>query len=307
MLALPLRRTFSLRALGMAEIILSGIAFGVIGVFGKTAYRAGFSPGELLSLRFLFAAPFLWAFVLLFRRDTIRFSARTVLACAGLGILGYAVFSFCYFEALQSLSASLTVLLLYLYPVLVTLASWLVFRERLHPVQWLALPVVIVGMLLLVGSDFSVSRAIGFLFGVGSAVFYAAYILASDRLLRGVSPLFSVALIQSFAGVALGLIHLHHPIRIAHLLAVSWPSVLAIAVISTALAMTLFLSGLQKVSSAEVSILSMAEPLTGVLAATWLLGERLSAPQIVGGVAILAAMTGIALTTRTEVRLSANE
>ena len=44
--------------------------------------------------------------------------------CAVLGVLGYAVFSSCFFEALNGLSASLTVLLLYTYPVIVALGAW---------------------------------------------------------------------------------------------------------------------------------------------------------------------------------------
>jgi drug/metabolite transporter (DMT)-like permease len=60
------------------------------------------------------------------------------------------------------------------------------------------------------------------------------------------------------------------------------------------MAMMLFLAGLQKLKSWEVSILSTTEPLTGVLLAVCLLGEKLRLAQMLGAIAVLAALVWIA-------------
>jgi len=278
------------RTIGVIEILLSGIAFGLVGVFGKMAYALGVTPGELLSLRFLLAAGVLGLGLGLFRRSSFRVPFKTWGACAALGVLGYAVFASCYFLALQGISASLTVLLLYINPAFVAAGAWLLFREKLSSNNLTALPVAFTGLLLLVWGELSISSGVAVGYGIMAAVVYAMYILASGRWLANVSPYSSALYIQLFAGISLGLIHLREPARVVEVLSSAWLIIVAIALISTVLAMVLFLSGLQKLKKAEVSILSMGEPLTGILAASLYLGENLTVMQAAGAALILAAL-----------------
>lgn len=281
------------RLIGILEIVASGIGFGFLGIFGKKAYAVGLSAGELLALRFLIASALLAAWMLLLDRKSLRLNRTELIASALLGMTGYAVFSSCYFVALEGLSASLTVLLLYTYPVVVTLGAWAFLREPLNRRLLVALPTACVGLVLLIWGDFSVNRPSAILFGLASSVFYSAYILASRKYLRAAHPLASALVIQATAGLALALVHLHDPARITQL-AHSWRSlagpILGIAVVGTLIPITLFLSGLRRISSAETSILSTTEPATAILAAALILGERLSASQVLGGVAVIAAM-----------------
>ena len=62
------------------------------------------------------------------------------------------------------------------------------------------------------------------------------------------------------------------------------------AFLCSILAMTLFLAGLQKITSSEASILSTTEPIFGVIVATTFLGERIQHIQILGGGLILVGM-----------------
>jgi len=281
-----------MRRLGLIEILLSGFCFGFLGVFGKWAFAYGFTAGEYLAWRFLFASAGLGIFLTLRDRAALVLPRRTVLRCLGLGVVGYAVFSSCFFTALGGLSASLTVLLLYTYPVLVALGAALFFGERLKPAQVAALPLVMLGMLLLVWGEFRVRDPRYLALGIASAVFYAAYILASSRWLRGVPALVSTFYIMLGAGLTLAVIHLR-PERIP-VGPGPWGVIAATAFISTLLAMAFFLSGLQKITSAEASILSAAEPVTGIALATLLLGESMKPAQWLGGALVLGAMVLVA-------------
>ncbi len=289
----------SSRALGILQVVVSGICFGFLGYFGRQAFAQGLIPGELLSLRFLTSAVILFVFFLarfaLVRRWSLQVSRRELLNCLGLGVFGYAVFSSCFFMALHYISASLTVLLLYLYPCFVAVASHFILGERLLLKDVYALVLSTVGLLLVVGSEYQVTSITGIALGLGSALVYAAYILYSRKTLQQTSAWASVFYIQLGAGGVLAIINFNDISRVTEIYAQSWALLLWIAVLCTLIAMALFLSGLRKLRSTEVSILSNTEPLTGLVVAALLLGERLSTLQYLGGVLIIAGLCLLAM------------
>ncbi len=284
----------------MLEIIASGVCFGFLGLFGKFLLRDGVLPGELLTLRFL-AAALIMFFVLLIRQPSkLRYSKDQILSCALLGICGYAVFAFCFFSALQGLSASLTVLLLYTYPAVVALGAWAFFGEKIPREHLLAFPLAGLGLLGLVWGEFSIQSLGALAFGIGASLVYALYILLSSRLLRNLDPMVSAPGIQLFAGLTLGILYLRSPTRAWAILEADWHLILGIAVISTALAMSLFLAGLQKLQSWEVSLLSTTEPLMGVALGALILNEALRPVQILGAGAIILSLCWVSLPTRSK-------
>jgi drug/metabolite transporter (DMT)-like permease len=288
------------RKIGIAQILLSGLCFGFLGIFGKMAYANGLSPGELLSLRFTFGGLMLLVFLLMTRPQSLKLSNRELGVCAILGILGYAVFSSCYFQALKGLSASLTVLLLYTYPLIVAIGAWLCFSEKIAKDRWLALPLVMVGLVMLIWGDFQVLNPNAILFGLASAFFYSIYILVSSRFLKNTDALAAVTYIQLSAGAVLTAIHWREFQRFEDVVAGNWLLLCGMSLISSVFAMSLFLAGLKKLKNWETSVLSTAEPVTGILLAVLLLGESFSPLQIVGASAVLGAFIVIALPKRRE-------
>ena len=291
----PLNR----RRTGIVQILMSGFCFGTLGVMGKFAYGLGLNPGEFLVFRFLLGAFFQITFLAIFRRAELKMPLRSLMACAVLGAAGYACFSSCFFIALTSLSTSLTVLLLYVYPVIVAVGAFWIYGERLEADKWLSLPLAVLGLVLLVWGDISVRSPIAIFFGLGAAVMYSAYILASRRWLRGLPLLGAAAYIQLFAGLALAVFHWRDPAQIAAHFVAAWPQLLVVALIGSATAMTLFLLGLQKLKAWEVSLLSTAEPLSAILLAAIIFGERLSWVQTLGAIAVLSAFVWLAMPRRT--------
>jgi len=293
-------RQFSLRTQGILQILLSGFCFGFLGIFGKTAYQHGLTPAELLSLRFFSAGFMVLAFLAALDPARLKLSRREILWSVVLGALGYAVFSFFYFQALSGLSASLTVLLLYLYPVMVPVGAWLFLGERIPREKWFVLPMAMIGLVMLVAGELYVKNAAAFGFGVASAFFYSIYILCSSRFLAGTDTLASAGVMQISAGAVLGLATWRDPARLASTVATLWPIILGMALVCSIMAMTLFLSGLQKLRNWEVSVLSTAEPITGVAIAFLFLNETLSPQQILGGLLVLGAFVALSLPGRTE-------
>jgi drug/metabolite transporter (DMT)-like permease len=282
------------RRYGVIEIILSAISFGFLGLFGKLAFAVGLTPGEILTLRFLMATLILWPWMWLRCRHLISIAPKDLVACAGLGIIGYAVFASCYFAALSFLSVSLTALLLYTYPVLVMLASAWWLDERLRPAQQMVVPIVLVGLVCLLWGEMHVNSPVGIILGLVSAFLYAAYILVSAKVLGRVHPLTSGLYIITFAAGALALTHVSAFVKARDFSFSTWGVVVGIGFISTVLAMVLFLSGLQKLKSVEVSLLSTLEPATAVVVSVIFLHETFSHVQTLGAILVLGALIVIA-------------
>ena len=285
---------FSTRTIGILQVIASGIGYGFLGIFGKFAFALGVTSGELLSLRFLVGALTLGLLVAAYKPRLFLLSKKELVSCFALGAFGFSVIAICYFKALEGISASLTVLLLYTYPVLVSVGAWVLFSEPLRAATTIALPVVMGGIALLVWGDMSIPHPMYVVLGLGSSVAYATYILASSRLLARTNTIVAAVLVQASAGIILGAFYLHSFDRLVWVLKNAWVPVIGLAVVCSILPMILFLRGLQKLKSAEVSILSTAEPVTAIIAAAVLLGERLSAVQIAGAVVVIVSLLAIA-------------
>lgn len=289
------------RKIGFIEIILSGVCFAFLGFFGKMAYQRQITPGELLSLRYFISAMITGGFILLTKPKSLKeLSLFEILSSIALGIFGYALFSSFYFMALSGLSASLTVLLLYTYPVMVTIFSRIFLKEKMGKSGLVALLLVSVGLCGLVWGEWSVSRPIFLVYGISAAFFYALYIILSRKYLSQVAALPSSFYVQLGAGVILSIIHFSgQPSRPMEIMANHYLLILSMAILCSLFAMTLFLAGLQKITSSEASILSTTEPIFGVIIATTLLGENIKAIQILGGILILIGMVIIAFKKNT--------
>ncbi|MDQ6885633.1 MAG: DMT family transporter, partial [Candidatus Dormibacteraeota bacterium] len=114
-------------AVGVALVIVSACCFGSLGIFGKLAYRLGLTTPQLLTYRFALAAVLLWLATLVFRQPLPP--RRSLLGLAIMGGAGYVGQSASYFSALHYIPASTNALLLYTYPVVVTLLAAFLFHE----------------------------------------------------------------------------------------------------------------------------------------------------------------------------------
>lgn len=287
-------KNLSTRQVGFIQIILSGMCFGALGYFGKMAYQRSILPGELLALRYSISAILTGLIIFFTNKSSLKLNRFHLISSLLLGIFGYALFSSLFFMALTGLSASLTVLLLYTYPVMVAVMSQFILKEHLGRLGILSLIVVSIGIVALVWGEWSVSDPKFLLFGIGSAFFYALYIMYSRKYLSDIPALPSSFYVQLGAGFILSAIHFHNLERPREIIGTYPVLVISMAFICSLLAMTLFLAGLRRITSSEASILSTTEPLFGVLIAGIFLGEKLTTIQMIGGALILLGMLMVA-------------
>jgi len=277
---------------GLLWILLSAVGFGAMAIFAKIAYREGVSLASMLFLRFAIAAVLLAAWGTAHGMRWPR--GRDLRWVVAMGALGYVGQSFCYFAALKYASAGMVALLLYLYPALVTLLSAALYRRPVGRARGGAVGAALAGTALTVGGDLY-SQPLGIMLGIGAALIYSGYILAGERIMARVGALAMSTVVMCAAaavyGGAAALTGFTVPPTPA-----AWLAVLAIAVFSTLLAILGFFKGLEKLGAADASTLSTFEPLVTLGLALLVLGEAVTALQLVGGVLILAAVIHLART-----------
>jgi drug/metabolite transporter (DMT)-like permease len=75
---------------------------------------------------------------------------------------------------------------------------------------------------------------------------------------------------------------------------VAWLALLGVALIGTVVAVTAFFAALALLGPSDTAIASTVEPVVSVGLAALVLGERLSPVQLLGGLAVLAAVGTLA-------------
>jgi drug/metabolite transporter (DMT)-like permease len=275
-------------ALGVALVILSGCCFGSLAIFGKLAYRLGLTLPQLLSYRFGLAALLLWGVVVVSRQGLPPI--RSLVGLAAMGAIGYVGQSGSYFAALHFIPASTTALLLYTYPVAVTLLAAALFGERLAWTKVGAVALAFLGTVLVVEAQLRVAAPIGIVLGLAAAAIYSGYILFGSRLLPGIPAVSATASIMT-AAAAVWITYA----AASGQLAVTWtePRLTLLAgfvVIATAIPALTFILGLRLIGASRAAILSTFEPASTVVLALILLGEPANPLQYLGGALVLASV-----------------
>jgi drug/metabolite transporter (DMT)-like permease len=275
-------------AAGVALVIGSAVCFGTLGVFGKLAYRLGLTTPQLLSYRFALAALLLWLAAAVMGQGLPP--RRSLVGLAIMGGAGYVGQSGSYFSALHFIPASTNALLLYTFPVVVTLLAALLFHEPLGWAKLAAVGLAFLGTVLVVEAQLHAAAPLGIVLGLGSAAFYSGYILYGSHLLPGLPPVSATATIMTSAAA----VWIAYATVTAQL-AVDWtvPRIallLSFAVLGTTIPVLTFILGLRLVGPSRAAILSTFEPASTVLLAVIILGEMASPIQYLGGVLILASV-----------------
>ncbi|HTS14821.1 MAG TPA: DMT family transporter, partial [Candidatus Sulfotelmatobacter sp.] len=173
-------------AIGFVLVIVSACAFGSGALFAKPVYAAGLDWKALLYWRFLIAALASWAWLLARasnRRSLARLTRRRWAVLGALGIL-YVGNTSTYYAALESVSASLAALLVYIYPVLVAVMALRVGRPLEGRRPWLALTLAIIGIVLAVGGidPAHAPPVTGVALALSGGVIYAVWVVLSAHL-----------------------------------------------------------------------------------------------------------------------------
>lgn len=263
------------------------LIFGSNGVFASMLEMSG---AQLVLLRTLIGGAVLLIIILISRSRTpkevlLREKWRLLFAGVCLGA-NWALL----FEAYNLMNVSLATLTYYTAPVLVLVLAPLVLKERQNGLAYLGMAVVIVGMLLVVGTDFGGGgvSATGLIVGLGSAVFYAMLMLVNKQI-SGVSGL-NLTFIEIVIAAVILL-----PYVLATSGGVPLPTdargifaLLFLCTVNTGFACWLYFSSMNRLPAKAVALMGYFDPVSALIFSAVFLDERLSGVQLVGAVLVLA-------------------
>ena len=263
------------------------LIFGSNGVFASMLEMSG---AQLVLLRTLIGGAVLLIIILISRSRTpkevlLREKWRLLFTGVCLGA-NWALL----FEAYNLMNVSLATLTYYTAPVLVLVLAPLVLKERQNGLAYLGMAVVIVGMLLVVGTDFGEGgvSATGLIVGLGSAVFYAMLMLVNKQI-TGVSGL-NLTFIEIVIAAVILL-----PYVLATSGGVPLPTdargifaLLFLCTVNTGFACWLYFSSMNRLPAKAVALMGYFDPVSALIFSAVFLDERLSGVQLAGAVLVLA-------------------
>lgn len=285
---------------GLVLAVAAAFSFGVGGPFGKALLATGWSSGAIVLARCLGVLAVLAIPALLQLRgrwSVLRRNAWVIAAYGGFAVAGAQL---CYYSAIRFMPVGAAMLIEYLAPVLLVIATWAWTRRRPGALVLTGSALAIAGLLLVVdlrGGDRT--EAIGPVLAGLAAVGVAVYYVVSARVDRELPTSVLLAgsmLVASVVLVLLGLVGVS-PIAVSgadtRLLAwtVPWSVPLAVVVGVSTLAAYLFgIAGSTRLGARVASFVGLLEVLFAVLAAWVLLGDLPAPVQLAGGVLILAGV-----------------
>ncbi|MDR7867468.1 MAG: DMT family transporter [Sporomusaceae bacterium] len=279
---------------GVALVFLSALGFSLLPIFAIFAYREGANVLTILFLRFSFAALFLFAYLAL-KKQPVAVSRRQLALLFALGGVLYSAQSSLFFGSLRYIPASLTSLLLYTFPIIVAILASIVDKEKLTRDNLLAITFAMTGLVFVLGASPSAVDITGILMALGAAVVYSVYLVLGARVVRELSPTVTTAFVASFAALSLLTAGTAGGALNFALSPAAWLAVAGIVAFATIMAMLTLFRGLELIGPTRSSILSMLEPLLTFAFSALLFGDRFTALQLAGGVAVLAGAAMVVL------------
>ncbi len=201
------------------------------------------------------------------------------------------------FVAMQTIEASLASIIASTMPLLVALASWMVLRERLHPIAIAGLVAGICGVLIIMGARIEDGVDMGAVALCGIASIALAIATLSVRGATSQGNLLMVVGLQMFVGSAI--------LAVASYLSEdlsfnpSWRLGLAFTyttIVPGVMATWVWFTLVNRIGAIRAATFHFLNPVFGVAIAALLLGEKIRPLDIVGVAIITAGILAVQLT-----------
>jgi drug/metabolite transporter (DMT)-like permease len=255
------------------------------------------SPSTATVFRCAYAVPLLAALAWLEDRRYGRRPWRNRRIALVTGVF-FAVDLMLWTESIKYVGAGLSTVLANSQVVFVPVIAWLVLSEKPGWRVLAALPIALLGVILISGvlehGAYGRDPTEGALLGLGAGAAYAGFLLllrhGGSDVRRPAGPLCDVTVVTTFVAIAIGLV-----IGDARLVP-AWPSagwLLLLAISSQVVGWLLITVSLPRLQAAQTSLMLMIQPVGSVLLAALILSEAPSALQL-GGVAVVLAAVLVA-------------
>ncbi|MBE6688914.1 MAG: EamA/RhaT family transporter [Ruminococcaceae bacterium] len=270
--------------------VLITLSMAIFGTLAPFVRNVGLSSGEIALYRAVTAIMLIGAFLAVTGKGLpIQNIARRIplLVLSGVA-MGFNWILL--FEAYKYTTVSVATLSYYFAPVIVTVVSPFLFREKLTFRQAICFIMSTLGIVLITGlggNSPAPNHLLGILFGLGAAVLYAAVVLI-NKFISGITGIHRTFMQFVAAAVVLApYVALTSGFNLPQNGFIGWASLVTVGIVHTGITYCMYFSALGGLTGQKAAILSYIDPLVAVIISVTLLGEPLTLPQAVGGALIL--------------------
>jgi drug/metabolite transporter (DMT)-like permease len=281
---------------GFLITLIGSILFSTKAIIVKVAFaNTSMDAVTLLMLRMTFSLPFYVGAIWFARQEgQSQLTARQWLGVIGLGLFGYYLSSMFDFIGLQYVTAGLERLILFLYPTFAVFINAFVFKQPVIRTQKIALFLTYAGIGIAYLGELNVDvNNPNFLWGSFliflCSITYSIYIVGSGRMIPtvGATRFTAYAMLAATAGV-----FAHFAFKGGNLQTVKeatshfWYGLL-LAIVATVLPTFMMSNGMKRIGSNNVAIISAVGPVSTIIQAHLILGEKIFPSQIAGTVLVI--------------------
>ncbi len=279
---------------GYLLVLLAASLWATLGVIYTVLARdSGLAAMTVAALRAGLGGLLLLAGLFILRRDWLRINRRALRVVLLYGVLGIALFYASYVNAILSAGVAVAAVLLYTAPAWVALIAWRFLGEPLTRRHMSALLLTLIGAAL-VAQVFRIGalrlNAAGVLWGLVAGLTYGLWSVFNKVGVRHTNP-WTLQCYGMLVG-AVALLAVQPPLALPSVTmtpqTVLW--LLALTLGPTVGASVAYAAGVRTVPVSVASLVATLEPVLAALLAYVVLGETLSAGQLLGGALILLAV-----------------
>lgn len=245
-----------------------------------------YTAGEILFFRILFSFLVLIVIIFGFKRKDLK-SDWTLFRSLSppkrnrvitLTLLGGALLTvnwLCFIYIVNNINIKTASFSYLICPVVTAILGYLLIKEKMTPLQWIAVALCAVSCVLM-----GISSALELGYSILTAFSYALYLISQrtnqgfDRMIMlGIQVLFSLLILMVFINFLITKVPVHFEF---------YSTILIIAVLFTVLPLFLNLFALNKINSATIGILMYLNPIFNFSVAFLVFGERIDNLQLLG-------------------------
>jgi drug/metabolite transporter (DMT)-like permease len=278
---------------GYLYILIGATFWGVSSVVAKSLFNTGLPPIELVLLRLTLATLSLFLFLLLFNRKKIIISIKDLPYFFILGFAGVVGTQFTYYYTISKIQVGPAILLQYIQPFWVSIYAFLFQREPITKGKIASLLLAVTGCYFVVGGyQFDLLRLnkAGIMSGVASSLFFTFYALYGEKGLKKYDAWTLILYGFGFATVFYWIIISPTKFVTGGYTLNMWIAFIYIGIFATLLPFGFYFKGIERVRATRASITATWEPVVAGFAAYMVLGEVLYPLQVLGGIAVIAAV-----------------
>ena len=278
------------------KLLLTAIFWGGTFIAGK--FLAGdVNPLDAAFVRFTIASIFLLVITRKLEGRLPRIQKNQLLPLVLLGATGVFAYNILFFTAFHHINAGKAALIIATNPILISLLSALLFKERLDLIKGAGIIMSVTGAMIVISNghltDFvSYEIGRGELLICGCVASWVAYSLIGKSVMGSLSPLAAVCYSSVIGTVFLGLVSIFkgNLATMGDWSMIDWFCLFYLGFFGTVLGFLWYYEGIREIGPMKASVFINFVPISAILFAWLILDEPVTASLLVGAVLVVSGV-----------------